>query len=128
MLTIYTDELKNGIAKYIENGVSDRDACELIGLGKTTFYLWQSDDPKNPLSPEQKADFTDTIKKAKAKRKLYLVNKIMVAAEKTWQAAAWYLERVYPEEFAEHKKVEMIDAEKEFKRIMSAIKEAHNEK
>lgn len=48
-------------------------------------------------------EFSESIKKAKIKRKKELLDIIFKASRRTWQAGAWYLERVYPDEFGRKK-------------------------
>ena len=47
----------------------------------------------------QKPEFSEAIKTAEAKCKKFHIGIIKRAAEKTWQAAAWWLERKHSEEF-----------------------------
>lgn len=48
--------------------------------------------------------FVQAIKKARSEAMDRNVEIIQTAAKKTWQAAAWYLERQFPEEFASESK------------------------
>ena len=82
-MTKYNDEIVDNLIKYIEAGNYIETACDAVGISKQTFYRWQ----------EEKSDFSDAIKKAESKaitRNLLLIQN---AAKKSWQAAAWFLER-----------------------------------
>ena len=76
--------------KYIEGGATNKEAALLAGITEETFYQWKRTKP----------EFSESLKKAEVKRKIRLTALIIDAAKKTWQAAAWYLERVYHDEFA----------------------------
>ena len=86
----YNQKIIREICKHISEGCSNKDAASLVAISEETFYSWQKSKP----------EFSESIKKAQASRKQHLIRLIFKAAEKQWQAAAWYLERVYPEEFA----------------------------
>jgi len=73
-------------------------AADYAGVGKTTFYRWID------KGKEQKTgafrDFWDAVKKAEADAEVRNVAIIQQAAKKTWQAAAWLLERRRPSRWA----------------------------
>ena len=79
----YTPELVSELIKYIEAGNYQKTACEAVGLGETTFYEWMKEKP----------EFAESIKKAKSKAIARNVMIIQKAAQTSWQAAAWFLER-----------------------------------
>ena len=100
-----TPELKEEIVKYIETGNYIRTACQAVGIGKTTHYIWMERGKKAseleekgkriPESEKIYRDYRDAIKKAKAKAVIRNVLVIQAAAKKSWQAAAWWLERAH---------------------------------
>lgn len=45
------------------------------------------------------------LKKAEVERKATLVGRIMDASGDSWQAAAWLLERKYPQEYAKAQRI-----------------------
>ena len=96
----YSKELIDEICRNIENGVLNKDAAQLSGIGESTFYDWlkefNADGTKND---NYRIEFAESIKKAEATRKRNFIASIVKASNKNWQASAWYLERVYPEEF-----------------------------
>ena len=63
-----------------------------MNISDETFHNW--------LKDERKIEFSEAIKAAKIKNKQYHLNNIKKAGAKSWQASAWYLERVYRDEFA----------------------------
>lgn len=103
-----TKELVDEILTYKENGLSDEDVCSMVGICKQTFYKWLKeadtgmdvDHPERPASNlVLKRDLRDGLEKARAAFKAYHIQTITKAAKKSWQAAAWMLERMYPKEF-----------------------------
>jgi len=109
----YTAELAEEICKLVENGVPNRDAAIASGISEATFYKWQQEtipDTENPdkriPNPEYHPEFSEALKKSESIRKKNFILAIANAAVHTWQAAAWYLERVYRDEFARKDRVE----------------------
>lgn len=91
---------KDGIAKAVQMkkaGVLHRDIAAYIGVSEFTFSRWIN----SPRTDNQR-QLAQALKKAEAERKAALLTMIYNAATspKTWQAAAWLLERQYPDEFA----------------------------
>jgi len=83
----YCKEIVEEICGYIESGLTQKDSCILAGIHVDTFHTWRKDKP----------EFSEAVEAARVKNKQYHIDKI--AKAKTWQASAWYLERVYREEF-----------------------------
>ena len=91
-----TKELIREASKYIGGGLTNRDTCAILGVSEGAFYKWLQE-PRTGLEVE----LYDAIEKAKATRKAFMIQSITSAARGgTWQAAAWYLERQYPAEYA----------------------------
>ena len=88
----YSAGIVQEICKYLRAGSSQKDSAILSGIGEDTFYRWMKQKPK--------AEFSEPIKKAELECKGKNIAIIQLAAEKTWQAAAWYLERRYHDEYA----------------------------
>jgi len=88
----YNKEVVEQIASNIAAGYTQEDAAISADITTSTFYEWMNKHP----------EFSDAIKKAHAQRKARWVKLIQNAAmePKTWQAAAWLLERFYPDDFA----------------------------
>jgi len=83
----YSPEIVKEICGYIESGLTQKDSQELVGISHQTFHRWL----------DEHSEFSEAIKKAKIKNKAYHINKI--SKDKSWQSSAWYLERVYRDEF-----------------------------
>ena len=92
---------------FARTGSKDKAIFDVLGISKTTYYdyLDQAETyrRKAKLTPDQKLimDFSDSIKKGRAERENEAISTIQKAADKSWQAAAWYLERSNPEDWGQ---------------------------
>ena len=86
----YTPDVVQEILNAISIGGSDKDAYTAAGISKETFYQWM-----------QKPEFSDQILRARARSKVLRIGRIKKHGENDWRADAWYLERRYPEEYAQ---------------------------
>ena len=82
------------------HGLSNVDICAGLGITEGTFYRWlREDDTKLKRALKQ------GLKKAEAEYKETLLQSIMATATREknpqWTAAAWLLERKYPDEYAQ---------------------------
>lgn len=119
----YSQELADEIVKSIEAGASNKDAATLNGVSEETFYKWSRENLADGTpNPEYHPEFPESLKKAETKRKVAMVNRVLTAASRSWQAAAWYLERRYNDEYGRKDSHEvLINPQDEFKRIVSRI-------
>ena len=80
------------------HGMSNADVCRGLGVSETAWYKWLKD-PDSKV----KVALVEGIKKAEAEYKETLLQSIMATATREknpqWTAAAWLLERKYPDEF-----------------------------
>ena len=91
----YGKQITEEICKYLEQGMSQKDSCDLASIHVDTFHEWM-----------KKPAFSEAIKKAELKCKQRNIGLIQRAAITTWQAAAWWLERRCSDEFALKTKLE----------------------
>lgn len=96
--TKLTPELAAQITKYVRAGAYIETAAAACGLSKDTFYEWLKRGNKEKTGPF--AEFTDAINKAMAASEIGDLVRIGVASKKSWQAAAWRLERRFPQKYA----------------------------
>ena len=90
-----TESLIDEISKLIGGGLTNKDACAIVGISEASLYKWLKE-PREGLEIE----LFKALEKARATRKAFLLQTITRAAQGgTWQAAAWYLERQYPSEY-----------------------------
>jgi hypothetical protein len=54
---------------------------------------------------ERDAKYAQEVKKAEPKAETFCLSIILKAAEKSWQAAAWYLERKKPDEYGQRTRI-----------------------
>ena len=87
--TKYDADTAKAIIGAIELGLPYRHACAYGGISEDTFARWRV----------KYADFAESVKAAEARAVAGRLARIRRAEEDSWQAAAWYLERRYPQEF-----------------------------
>lgn len=112
--------------KAVRKGHSTTMAAQAAGVSRRTLYDWrykaeeirrlQEEAPEElPLTPYD-SDYLWFLReweKAELKRKEELLKRIEDAGEDKWQANAWLLERLHPEEFSLRRTVEVADRRRE---------------
>ena len=93
------EEKHKDVLNWISKGMSIKDACALSDVGRTTYHDWQKKFPQ----------FSKELKRALAQCKAQRVMRILLAAKKSWTASAWWLERMYPDEYALKRLLEFQD-------------------
>ena len=103
--TKLTPERHTAIVQAILAGNYAETAARYAGVATTTFYNWMNrgKDGKSGLYVE----FVDAVENAKAQAEIRDVALIERAAKVTWQAAAWMLERKFPDRWGRREKVEL---------------------
>ena len=94
-----TEELIQQMASLKGDGLSNKDICRAAGIHEATLYRWLN----KPSSKLHRA-LGESLKKAEADYKRTLLTTIREAALRKngqWTAAAWLLERKYPDEYAQ---------------------------
>ena len=86
-------DLKNETVRLIRSGIFTKTACQLVGIGETTFYRW-IEMGKKGIEPYR--EFWESIKKARAVAEVKHVEQIYRASFTDWRASAWWLERTHP--------------------------------
>jgi transposase-like protein len=92
-----TPEMIKIAAKLIEEGNYISHVAQALGIERRTFYTWLEQGKK--ATHGLKREFYEAVTQAEAKAVLRNIKIIQKAAETNWQAAAWWLERKFPEEF-----------------------------
>ena len=90
--TRLTEALTAQICKCIESGLSQHRTADLVGVGRSTLLKWK----------QTNREFRDHIKRASAVGEQELLKSIRDAKADDWHAAAWMLERLYPERYGKH--------------------------
>lgn len=117
-----TDELVATLEGVFSRGqTSIETACDYVGISRSTYFRWMSETDAKYL------DFQDTMKRARATAVQGYLDVIHNAAQNgTWQAAAWWLERVLPDEYGRKTTVETISTdhlEREVQRLEDQLRE-----
>lgn len=92
-----TEEMVEQAIKLKGDGLSNGDIICALGIHESTFYRWIGN-PKNKLQ----RTLCEGLKKEEAQFKQTLLTTIRAAAlarNQYWTAAAWLLERKYPDEY-----------------------------
>lgn len=118
-----TPEMTAAIATDIERGMTLDDAAALNGINPSTLYEWRNrgDEGEQPYS-----DFAKAIAQARAKaRATALANVrsgVLPSMAPDWKAEAWWLERMYPDEFGAQAAV-AVKVEKELGAMLDTLKQ-----
>lgn len=98
-----TDELQEKIVLYIRTGAYIETAAKAAGISKDTFYKWLQNGRRK--KGKKYEIFLAAIDKALAESELSDIARIGQAAKDgNWQAAAWRLERKFPQRWARTEK------------------------
>ena len=90
----YTPETVDKITQAIRLGATYKLACDYAGISEDTFANWK----------RLHSDFSEAIKTAEGGAVVgWLVKIEKAATEGNWQAAAWKLERRYPEMYGKQR-------------------------
>lgn len=120
--TKLTQELQDKIVDVIRAGNYIETAASFAGLSKNTLYDWMKrgarereridNTGKKMLKKEQPfVEFSDAIEKALAEAEMRDVLRIGEASKSDWKAAAWRLERKFPQRWG--KKFQQIENDDE---------------
>ena len=121
-----TKELIKEAYKLVAAGNYDKDVYPILGIDKSTWYRWLSEG--ETAKSGLKREFYDTVKKAEKDaiaRNVALIQR--AAQEGNWQAAAWWLERKYFEDWGRKDKVDLSADKDGFKVVVEYVdKEKQN--
>ena len=97
--TKLTPEITEMVCSYKEKGNSYDTSAQAVGICRQTLYNWMERGEKGEPDFLQ---FLQAIKKARAKAEMRHVEVIEDAMDKSWQAAAWWLERRNRDKWGQH--------------------------
>lgn len=89
----------------IEQGMPLKHAAAMAGMSYDTLNAWQKRG-ENESAPEQFRQFCQLLRHSQAVAMQVHLTSICDAAKRDWRAAAWMLERRYPEDFARQQQLE----------------------
>ena len=116
--SLFTREVIVRFYEAIRYGSKIRAACQYAGISTPTFYLWKR---RANRGEEPYATFIRGVEQAKGE---FIVRNLQAVHAHTaidWKAAAWLLERSYPEDYAMRQYIEEEPALlRELKELVSA--------
>ena len=121
-------EIIEEILSYLKLGFSVNDTCEAVGITKQTFFRWKKQgkaDKENGIKSDF-CDFCDSIKTAKHSVKKFMLSKIVQTAKEKWEAAAWWLERNFPEDYSLKPELRTLKNKSKTKNVESNAEEIIN--
>ena len=90
-----TSERVEEICRRLEEGESISSICANVGIHPDTYRRWSKIDE----------DFSIKVKRSLARYEMRLYDIIHAASVEHWRAAAWLLERKYPERYSTYAQV-----------------------
>ena len=108
---LFTPQLQKEVCESVEQGNTFKTACEAHGIGERTLYDWMKRYPA----------FAAAVYVSRSRAKAKLVRVIVKQAPRDWRAAAWILERSWPNEYARTERIEQIGEQADDKKISVAI-------
>ena len=115
-----TKELIKEAYKLVSAGNYIKDVYPILGIDESTWYRWLNEGEK--AKSGIKREFYETIKKAEKDaiaRNVALIQR--AAQEGNWQAAAWWLERKYFEDWGRKERVDLAADKDGFKVVVEYI-------
>jgi len=91
------DELTGRLVALLRAGNYIVVACRAVGIGGTTYKQWMARGRSGKAADEPYRSFRERVEVARAEGEAVLAAEIAKAARSSWAAAAWLLERQYPE-------------------------------
>lgn len=102
--TKLTPKLQERIVGYVRAGAYVETAAAAAGIAKDTLYAWL----RRGAAAESPYDaFAAAVEEAQAMAEMRDLALIGKAAESEWTAAAWRLERKYPDKYGRRTKTEL---------------------
>jgi hypothetical protein len=97
--TVWNPERQAALLGAIEQGVPLKQAAAIAGVSYDTLNYWQNRG-ENESAPEEYRQFCQLLRRSQAVAMQVHLSSICDAAKRDWRAAAWMLERRFPEDFA----------------------------
>jgi len=118
--TKLSEELIKEAYELVASGNYIKDVYPILGIGEVTWYRWLREGEK--AKSGLKRQFWQAIKKAEKEAIVKNVGVIQKAAEQgNWQAAAWWLERRYYEDWGRKEKVDLAADKDGFKLVIEYV-------
>ena len=101
--TKLTPDVQEAIVDGINAGLTFRLSCARAGVNPATFYRWLG--TGETANVGRYREFCDAVERAKADSALRLVSQITLQAPADWRAAAFMLERRFPDDYGRRTEV-----------------------
>ena len=112
-----TPEVQDRIVSLLRGGNYVDTAAHAAGVGRASVYRWlergraalEREEAGDTLTPDEQryAEFAREVDSARAQAMVRNVTLVNTAAQTTWQAAAWWLERTNPQMWGRHLRAEV---------------------
>jgi hypothetical protein len=97
-----TPEVEKEFVGLVKAGSYIETVCAVVGIGRSTYYDWMKK-ANDSLESISYTRFRDEVRKAQAWAEARDVVIVKKHADKNWRAAAWLLERKYPQRWGRRK-------------------------
>jgi len=110
------ERIKKSLLDAVASGTTLEGACDFAGIDYSTFKRWMSKGERADGRPEYRA-FRAAVKDALSVFEVAALARIQQASKQHWVAAAWLLERRFPERYgrAEARIVEPGDGKQDYR-------------
>ena len=94
--TKYCTEIVDAICSGLAAGLSIRAVCGLVNISEQTYYNWKNEHP----------DFNEAVNSTRPAFESQMLELIKEQAHTDWRAAAWILQKSYPDAYADKREVD----------------------
>lgn len=135
-----TEELTNEIVWWLRQGLTQEDTIRVTGVARSTYYSWLDrareltarvhdpdddfDDSNATIEELRLLDLLDGVTGARARSKGDALAALRSAMRSDWRAAAWFLERSFPDEYGRRDRLDVSSSDREVIRIVWPEEEA----
>ena len=95
-----TKKTREELLANLREGLTIKDACALAGINRCTYYSWLENGSE---------DWIQKVSEAESYAKAMLVQQVKIdgTAKQDWRAAAWLLERRWPEDYGPKRELDL---------------------
>lgn len=101
-----TSDLIERLGNALKAGNYIETACDYVNINRSTFYGWLKE-AEEPDAKPLLIELANTVRLSRAEAEMRNVLRIQKAADDSWQAAAWWLERSQPKKWSKQTNVEL---------------------
>lgn len=94
-----TEDRLELILSNLREGMSRQAACTQAGIGRSTLWRWCDEDAELSQRVDEAIDFSEAVLLAELKE--------LGRAKQDWRAAAWILERRFPDRYGSKRDTEI---------------------